>query len=170
MTVYVYPGSFDPLTKGHLDIIERGAKLADRLVVGVLINANKQPMFSLEERLEILRAGTAHLSNVEIVPFSGLLVDFVKSQNARNVVRGLRAVSDFEYELQMAQANRNLYPAMETIFLCTNVQYSFISSTVVKDILRYGGDISHLVPQEAINIIEKILGGRTNGSGSSNGN
>lgn len=170
MTVYVYPGSFDPLTKGHLDIIERGAKLADRLVVGVLINANKQPMFSLDERLEILKAGTAHLNNVDIVPFSGLLVDFVKSQNARNVVRGLRAVSDFEYELQMAQANRNLYPEMETIFLCTNVQYSFISSTVVKDILRYGGDISHLVPQEAINIIEKILGGRTNGSGSSNGN
>ena len=164
MTVFVYPGSFDPMTKGHLDIIERGAKLADKLIVGILMNANKQPMFSLEERIRIIEAGVAHLDNVEIIPFDGLLVDFLKQQQARTVVRGLRAVSDFEYELQMAQANRNLYPEMETIFLCTNVEYSFISSTVVKDILRHGGDISHLVPQAAINIIEKILGGREDGS------
>ena len=136
MTVFVYPGSFDPMTKGHLDIIERGAKLADKLIVGILMNANKQPMFSLEERIRIIEAGVAHLDNVEIIPFDGLLVDFLKQQQARTVVRGLRAVSDFEYELQMAQANRNLYPEMETIFLCTNVEYSFISSTVVKDILR----------------------------------
>ncbi len=170
MTVFVYPGSFDPMTKGHLDIIERGAKLADKLIVGILMNANKQPMFSLEERIRIIEAGVAHLDNVEIIPFDGLLVDFLKQQQARTVIRGLRAVSDFEYELQMAQANRNLYPEMETIFLCTNVEYSFISSTVVKDILRHGGDISHLVPQEAINIIEKILGGRKNGSRPSGGN
>lgn len=158
------------MTKGHLDIIERGARLADRLIVGILANATKQPMFTLEQRIEILQAGTEHLSNVEIVPFDGLLVDFLKNQGARTVIRGLRAVSDFEYELQMAQANRNLYPEMETIFLCTNVQYSFISSTVVKDILRHGGDISHLVPRKAINIIEKISGGKNNGSGSSDGN
>jgi len=170
VTVFVYPGSFDPMTKGHLDIIERGAKLADKLIVGILMNANKQPMFSLEERIRIIEAGVAHLDNVEIIPFDGLLVDFLKQQQARTVIRGLRAVSDFEYELQMAQANRNLYPEMETIFLCTNVEYSFISSTVVKDILRHGGDISHLVPQEAINIIEKILGGRKNGSRPSGGN
>ncbi|MBQ7915531.1 MAG: pantetheine-phosphate adenylyltransferase [Firmicutes bacterium] len=170
MKVVVYPGSFDPMTKGHLDIIERGAKLADRLIVAVLVNANKMPMFTLEERIEILKAGTTHLKNVEIVPFTGLLVDFLKQNGARTVVKGLRAVSDFEYELQMAQANRDLYPEMETIFLCTNVQYSFISSTVVKDILRHGGDISHLVPQEAINIIEKILGGKDNGSGSTGRN
>ena len=170
MTVFVYPGRFDPMTKGHLDIIERGAKLADKLIVGILMNANKQPMFSLEERIRIIEAGVAHLDNVEIIPFDGLLVDFLKQQQARTVIRGLRAVSDFEYELQMAQANRNLYPEMETIFLCTNVEYSFISSTVVKDILRHGGDISHLVPQEAINIIEKILGGRKNGSRPSGGN
>ena len=170
MTVFVYPGSFDPMTKGHLDIIERGAKLADKLIVGILMNANKQPMFSLEERIRIIEAGVAHLDNVEIIPFDGLLVDFLKQQQARTVVRGLRAVSDFEYELQMAQANRNLYPEMETIFLCTNVEYSFISSTVVKDILRHGGDISHLVPQAAINIIETILGGREDGSRPSGGN
>ena len=110
------------------------------------------------------------MPNVDIIPFDGLLVDFLKQQDARTVVRGLRAVSDFEYELQMAQANRNLYPEMETIFLCTNVEYSFISSTVVKDILRHGGDISHLVPMESIHIIEKILGGKENGSGSADGN
>lgn len=170
MKVVVYPGSFDPMTKGHLDIIERGAKLADRLIVAVLVNANKLPMFTLEERIEILKSGTTHLKNVEIVPFTGLLVEFLKQNGAQTVVKGLRAVSDFEYELQMAQANRDLYPEMETIFLCTNVQYSFISSTVVKDILRHGGDISHLVPQEAINIIEKILGGKDNGSGSTGRN
>ena len=158
------------LTKGHVDIIERGAKLADRLIVGILMNATKQPMFTLEERIEIIQAGISHLSNVDIIPFDGLLVDFLKQQDARTVVRGLRAVSDFEYELQMAQANRNLYPEMETIFLCTNVEYSFISSTVVKDILRHGGDISHLVPEESIHIIEKILGGKENGSGSTDGN
>ena len=170
MIKFVYPGSFDPLTKGYVDIIERGAKLADRLIVGILMNATKQPMFTLEERIQIIQAGISHLSNVDIIPFDGLLVDFLKQQNARTVVRGLRAVSDFEYELQMAQANRNLYPEMETIFLCTNVEYSFISSTVVKDILRHGGDISHLVPEESIHIIEKLLGGKENGSGSTDGN
>ncbi len=160
MKICVYPGSFDPLTKGHLDIIERGAALADKLVIGILQNSTKQPMFSLEERIEIVKAGTAHLPNVEIIPFGGLLVDFLKEQGAKTVVRGLRAVSDFEYELQMAQANRDLYPAMETIFLVTNVQYSFISSTVVKDILRHGGDISHMVPANVIPVMENILGGR----------
>ncbi|MBQ7065049.1 MAG: pantetheine-phosphate adenylyltransferase [Firmicutes bacterium] len=160
MTTCVYPGSFDPLTKGHLDIIERGAKLADQLVVGILVNANKQPMFTLEERMRIMRAAISHLSNVKIVPFDGLLVDFLKEQGAKTVVRGLRAVSDFEYELQMAQANRDLYPEMETIFLVTNVQYSFISSSVVKDILRHGGDISHLVPRASLEVIESITGGK----------
>lgn len=113
MIKYVYPGSFDPLTKGHVDIIERGAKLADRLIVGILMNATKQPMFTLKERIRIIEAGIGHVPNVDIIPFDGLLVDFLKQQDARTVVRGLRAVSDFEYELQMAQANRNLYPEME---------------------------------------------------------
>lgn len=160
MTTLVYPGSFDPLTNGHLDIIERGAKLADRLVIGILKNSSKAPMFSLEQRIAIMQAAISHLPNVEIISFDGLLVDFMKSQHAKTVIRGLRAVSDFEYELQMAQANRDLYPEMETMFLATNVEYSFISSTIVKEILRYGGNIRHLVPKASIEVIESILGGK----------
>ncbi|MBQ5961188.1 MAG: pantetheine-phosphate adenylyltransferase [Firmicutes bacterium] len=160
MTTIVYPGSFDPLTNGHLDIIERGAKLADRLVIGILKNSSKAPMFTLDERIAIMQASISHLSNVEIISFDGLLVDFMKSQHAKTVIRGLRAVSDFEYELQMAQANRDLYPDMETMFLATKVEYSFISSTIVKEILRYGGNIRHLVPKASIEVIESILGGK----------
>lgn len=160
MTTLVYPGSFDPLTNGHLDIIERGAKLADRLVIGILKNSSKAPMFTLDERIAIMQAAISHLPNVEIISFDGLLVDFMKSQNAKTVIRGLRAVSDFEYELQMAQANRDLYPDMETMFLATKVEYSFISSTIVKEILRYGGNIRHLVPKASIEVIESILGGK----------
>lgn len=160
MTTLVYPGSFDPLTNGHLDIIERGAKLADRLVIGILKNSSKAPMFTLDERIAIMQASISHLPNVEIISFDGLLVDFMKSQNAKTVIRGLRAVSDFEYELQMAQANRDLYPDMETMFLATKVEYSFISSTIVKEILRYGGNIRHLVPKASIEVIESILGGK----------
>ena len=161
MTTLVYPGSFDPLTKGHLDIIERGAKLADRLVIGILKNSSKAPMLSLEERIRIMQASIGHLHNVEIISFDGLLIDFMKSQHAKTVIRGLRAVSDFEYELQMAQANRDLYPEMETLFLATNVEFSFISSTIVKEILRYGGNIRHLVPKASIEVIESILGGKS---------
>ena len=161
MTTLVYPGSFDPLTKGHLDIIERGAKLADRLVIGILKNSSKAPMFSLEERIRIMQASIGHLHNVEIISFDGLLIDFMKSQHAKTVIRGLRAVSDFEYELQLAQANRDLYPEMETLFLATNVEFSFISSTIVKEILRYGGNIRHLVPKASIEVIESILGGKS---------
>lgn len=155
MKVGVYPGSFDPVTLGHLDIIERGAKVVDRLVVGVLVNSQKQPMFSMEQRLELLKTACAHLSNVEILPFSGLLVDFLKEQNASVVIRGLRAVTDFEYELQMAQANRALYPEMETIFLTTHVEYSYISSTVVKDVLKHGGSVEKFVPQSCLEQIYK---------------
>lgn len=144
------------MTLGHLDIAQRGAALVDKLIIGVLENSSKRPMFSVEERLRMLREGTKHLPNVEICPFSGLLVDFLKEQNATIVVRGLRAVSDFEYELQLAQANRNLYPNMETVFLSTNAQYSFISSTVVKDILHHGGDVEHFVPKNVIEIMKEI--------------
>ena len=167
MRIGVYPGSFDPMTNGHLDIIERGAEVVDKLIVGVLVNSTKHPMFNLDERIQILTAGTGHLANVEILPFHGLLVDFLREQEAKLVFRGLRAVSDFEYELQMAQANRNLYPEMETLFLCTNVQYSFISSTIVKDILRHGGSIQHFVPESAIKIIDDI---RRNQDGPADGN
>lgn len=156
MKIGVYPGSFDPMTLGHLDIAERGSAIVDKLVIGVLENSSKRPMFTVDERVRMLKEGTKHLSNVEVRPFSGLLVDFLRSQGATIVVRGLRAVSDFEYELQLAQANRNLYPDMETVFLCTNAQYSFISSTVVKDILHHGGDVGHFVPKDVIEIIKEI--------------
>ena len=155
-TKAIFPGSFDPLTLGHLDIIERGAKLADRLVIGILKNSSKAPMFTLDERIAIMQASISHLSNVEIISFDGLLVDFMKSQHAKTVIRGLRAVSDFEYELQMAQANRDLYPDMETLFLATGVQYSYISSTIVKDVLRHNGDVQHFVPQAALDMIYKF--------------
>lgn len=167
MRVGVYPGSFDPVTLGHLDIIERGAKIVDKLIVGVLLNGMKNPMFTVEQRIELLKDATKHLSNVEIRPFQGLLVDFLRQEGATVVIRGLRAVTDFEYELQMAQANRNLYPDMETVFLTTNVQYSFISSTIVKDVLRHNGDVSHFVPQAALEKIYKLGGSNY---GSSNGN
>ena len=167
MRVGVYPGSFDPVTLGHLDIIERGAKIVDKLIVGVLLNGMKNPMFSVEQRIQLLKEATKHLPNVEIRPFQGLLVDFLKQEGATEVIRGLRAVTDFEYELQMAQANRNLYPEMETVFLTTNVQYSFISSTIVKDILRHNGDVSHFVPQSVLEMIYNLGGSNY---GSSNGN
>ena len=167
MRIGVNPGSFDPVTLGHLDIIERGAKIVDKLIVGVLLNGMKNPMFSVEQRIQLLKEATKHLPNVEIRPFQGLLVDFLKQEGATEVIRGLRAVTDFEYELQMAQANRNLYPDMETVFLTTNVQYSFISSTIVKDILRHNGDVSHFVPQSVLEMIYNLGGSNY---GSSNGN
>lgn len=167
MRIGVYPGSFDPITLGHLDIIERGAKVVDKLVVGVLLNGAKNPMFSVEQRIQLIEKATRHLSNVEVRPFEGLLVDFLKQEGATEVIRGLRAVTDFEYELQMAQANRNLYPDMETIFLTTNVQYSFISSTIVKDVLRHNGDVSHFVPQSVLEMIYQ-LGGSNHGSSDGN--
>ena len=157
MRTAIYPGSFDPLTKGHVDIIERGAKLADRLIVGILMNATKQPMFTLEERIEIIQAGISHLSNVDIIPFDGLLVDFLKQQDARTVVRGLRAVSDFEYELQLAQTNRVMAPEIDTLFLTTGLKYSYLSSSMVKEIAAYGGDISaFLAPEVARRVEEKM--------------
>ncbi|MBQ2404636.1 MAG: pantetheine-phosphate adenylyltransferase [Lachnospiraceae bacterium] len=167
MRIGVYPGSFDPVTLGHLDIIERGAKIVDKLIVGVLLNGMKNPMFSVEQRIQLLKEATKHLHNVEIRHLQGLLVDFLKQEGATEVIRGLRAVTDFEYELQMAQANRNLYPEMETVFLTTNVQYSFISSTIVKDILRHNGDVSHFVPQSVLEMIYNLGGSNY---GSSNGN
>ena len=156
MKIGVYPGSFDPMTLGHLDIAERGASLVDHLVIGVLENHSKQAMFSVDDRIRMIRAGTSHLKNVEVLSFSGLLVDLVREVDATIVVRGLRAVSDFEYEMQLAQANRTLYPNMETVFLTTRASYAFISSSVVKDILNHGGDISHFVPQDVIAIIKEI--------------
>ena len=128
----------------------------DRLVVGVLENSSKSPMFTVEERIALLKKATEDLPNVEVLPFSGLLVDFLKEQNAVIVIRGLRAVTDFEYELQLAQANRSLLPQMETVFLTTNVSYSYISSTIVKDVLRHNGNVEHFVPASIIDMIYKF--------------
>lgn len=142
----IYPGSFDPVTFGHLDIIKRSASVVDELVIGVLVNSSKNPMFSLEERVEMLMEVTSELNNVRIVSFEGLLVDFARQEGANIIIRGLRAITDFEYELQMAQTNRILEPAIDTMFLTTGLEFSYISSSIVKEVAQLNGDITHFVP------------------------
>jgi pantetheine-phosphate adenylyltransferase len=142
----IYPGSFDPVTNGHLDVIERGRKLFDEVIVAVANNDEKQPLFSLEERLALLRETAGKMDNVQIAEFSGLLVEFARAENAGAVIRGLRAVSDFEFEFQMALMNRKLDAAVETIFLMPKEEYTYLSSRIVKEIARLGGDVSSFVP------------------------
>ncbi|MBA2432503.1 MAG: pantetheine-phosphate adenylyltransferase [Chthoniobacterales bacterium] len=142
----IYPGSFDPVTNGHLDVIDRARKLFDEVIVGVAHNDQKQPLFSLEERLELLRTTIGEADHVQVAPLDGLLVDFAVQQNAIAVVRGLRAVSDFEFEFQMALMNRKLEARVETIFLMPKEEYTYLSSRIVKEIARLGGDISAFVP------------------------
>ncbi|MDO5345594.1 MAG: pantetheine-phosphate adenylyltransferase [Lachnospiraceae bacterium] len=151
----VYPGSFDPVTLGHLDIIERSARLVDELIVGVLINNAKRPLFSVEERVQMLQEVTKGIGNVRVEAFSGLSVDFLRQCEARIMVRGLRAITDFEYELQMAQTNRVLAPDIDTLFLTTNLEYAYLSSTTVKEVAVYGGDISRFVPETVVDRIYK---------------
>lgn len=143
----IYPGSFDPVTNGHLDVIRRASGLVDELIVGVLNNKAKTPLFSVEERVKMLKEVTKELPGVKIVPFEGLLIDFAKEMSAEMVVRGLRAVTDFEYELQMAQTNHKLAEDIETVFLTTSLEYSYLSSTIVKEVAAFGGDISQFVPE-----------------------
>jgi pantetheine-phosphate adenylyltransferase len=142
----VYPGSFDPITNGHLDIIKRSGRIFDRVIVAILENEGKQPLFQVSERIDLLREATRDVPNVEILSFSGLLVDFMKHVEATVVIRGIRAVSDYEYELQMALMNRQLAPDTETIFMIPAVEYTFVSSRLVKEVFRLGGDITRLVP------------------------
>lgn len=144
----ICPGSFDPITKGHLDIIERSAELFSQVIVGVLENPGKNPLFSLTERVELIQTAIRHLPNVEVVYFSGLLVDFAQKSEAKVIVKGLRAISDFEYEFQMALNNKRLAPEIETMFMMTKNEYSFLSSSVVREIARYGGNIRDLVTPE----------------------
>lgn len=145
MRIAVYPGTFDPLTRGHEDLVRRGAKIFDKLVVGVADSPNKKPFFSMDERVQIAREVLSHYPNVEVKGFKGLLKDFVRSNNANVIIRGLRAVSDFEYEFQMAGMNRYLLPDVETMFLTPSDQYQFISGTIVREIASLGGDVSKFV-------------------------
>ena len=149
----IYPGSFDPLTLGHLDMIKRSAKIVDELLVGVLNNSAKNSLFSLDERVSMIKEMTESMPNVTVASFDGLLVDYMKEINATIIVRGLRAVTDFEYELQIAQTNHVENPEVETIFLTTSLQYSYLSSTIVKEFASYGGDISKFVPARFIDRI-----------------
>ena len=161
MNKAIYPGSFDPVTLGHLDIIERTSKMFDRVIIGVLNNKSKSPLFSVEERVNMLKEVTANLPNVEVQSFEGLLIDFVRKNDARVIVRGLRAITDFEYELQMAQTNRVIAPEVDTIFLTTNLKYSYLSSSIVKEIAEYDGDISEFLhPAIAARVREKLRDGR----------
>ena len=153
----VYPGSFDPVTYGHLDVIRRSARLVDELIVGVLNNKAKSPLFSAEERVRMLEEITKEMPNVRIFPFEGLLVDFARKMKADLVIRGLRAITDIEYELQMAQTNHKLEPELETVFLTTSLEYSYLSSSTVKEVAAFGGDISRFVPEiVADRIAEKM--------------
>ena len=154
----VYPGSFDPVTFGHLDVIRRSSALVDELIVGVLNNNTKTPLFSVEERVKILLEVTKDISNVRVESFSGLSVDFVKNCNAGFLVRGIRAITDFEYELQMAQTNRIMNPEIDTIFLTTSLEYAYLSSSTVKEVAAYGGDISKFVPQVVVEHMRKKYG------------
>ena len=150
MSKAIYPGSFDPITFGHIDIIERASKIVDELVVGVLCNSAKNPLFSLDERVSMIEEMTKHLPNVTVQAFDGLLVDYMNKIGATLIVRGLRAVTDFEYELQIAQTNHVQNENIETIFLTTNFNYTYLSSTIVKEFASYGGDISKFVPEQFI--------------------
>ena len=146
----IYPGSFDPVTNGHLDVIDRARKLFDQVIVAVAHNEQKQPLFTLEERLELLRGTIGNLDQVQIAPLDGLLVDFAVQQRATAVIRGLRAVSDFEFEFQMALMNRKLEASVETIFLMPKEEYTYLSSRIVKEIGRLGGDIAKFVPPKVV--------------------
>ncbi|MBC2102291.1 pantetheine-phosphate adenylyltransferase [Listeria marthii] len=145
--IAVIPGTFDPITNGHLDIIERAAKIFDVLYVSVLNNSSKKPLFTVEERMEMIKQVTAHLPNVQVESASGLTVDYATKRGATAIVRGLRAVSDFEYEMQIASMNRTLNAEIETFFVMTNTKYSFLSSSMVKEVAQYQGDIRELVPE-----------------------
>ena len=158
MTTAVYPGTFDPVTFGHLDIIRRAAVLYDKLIIGVLHNSEKTPLFSVDERVNILTKATEDIANVEVRSFEGLSVDFARSTGAKVIVRGLRLITDFEYELQMAQTNRKLAPDVDTTFLYTSLQYSYLSSTTVKEVARFGGDIREFVPDFIVGEIHNKLG------------
>jgi pantetheine-phosphate adenylyltransferase len=160
MLTVVYPGTFDPFTRGHEDLVRRASKLFDRVIVGVADSAAKQPFFTTGERVEMAREVLTAFANVEVKPFSGLLMDFVHEQGARVVMRGLRAVSDFEYEFQMAGMNRRLFPEVETLFLTPSEEHTFVSATIVREIAKFGGDVSSFVHPAVLARLKAKVGGR----------
>ncbi len=155
MNIAIYPGSFDPITNGHLDIITRGAKIYDKLIVAVLVNVDKNCLFSIEERVELIKRVTKDIKNVEVLSFDGLLVDFAKLHNSKVILKGLRTMSDFEYEFQMALMNSKLDSEIETVFMMTSSAYSYVSSSSVKQVAKFGGNINGLVPDELILEVKK---------------
>ena len=159
MNIAIVPGSFDPVTNGHLDIIKRTSQLFDEVYVSILSNSSKNPLFSVEERMELISRATADLKNVKVETFTGLLVDYARSKKAKFIVKGLRAVSDFEYEFQMSLTNKQLAPEIETFFITTNANYAYLSSSIVKEVAKYGGDLPEMVPKEIIGDIQDKIGG-----------
>ena len=154
--VAIYPGTFDPVTNGHIDIIRRALNIFDKLIVSVALNPRKNPLFSIEQRVELIQQGLEGLKHVEILPFDNLLTDFAQANNATVIIKGLRAVSDFEYELQMGLMNRNLDESVETLFMIPSQEYSFLSSSFVKEIAKHGGDIHKLVPKSVAKKLSKM--------------
>lgn len=157
MVIAVVPGSFDPITAGHLDIIKRACDIYDKVIVGVVVNPGKRPLFTLEERVKMVKEEVAWNQSIEVDSFNGLLVEFVKMHSARVIIRGLRAVSDFEHEFQMAQLNRRLSPEIETIFMMASPEYAYLSSSIVKEIAQYGGDVSGLVSPNVEALLRRAL-------------
>ena len=151
----IYPGTFDPITNGHLDVIERAIKIFDKVIVAVAASESKQPYYSLQKRIEMVKISTAKLKNIEVMGFDNLLVDFAKSHGINVVIRGLRAVSDFEYELQIGYANAALWDELETVYLMPSLQNAFISSSIVRSVLSHDGDVSRLVPSEILEILKR---------------
>ncbi len=157
MNIAIYPGSFDPITNGHLDIITRGSKIYDKLIVAVLVNMDKNCLFTIEERVNLIKRVTKDLKNVEVLSFDGLLVDFARLHNSKVILKGLRTMSDFEYEFQMALMNSKLDSEIETVFMMTSSEYSYVSSSSVKQVAKFGGNIKGLVPNELISeVMEKF--------------
>lgn len=148
--IAVYPGSFDPVTMGHLDIIRRSARIADKLIVGILVNNSKQPVFTMAERFEMLQESVRDIPNVEVQTFEGMAIDFAKKNNANVIIRGLRVISDYETEMQIAQVNRSFDPNIETLFMATSLEHSFLSSTIAKEVAFYGMEVEKLVPPAVV--------------------
>jgi pantetheine-phosphate adenylyltransferase len=157
MRVAIYPGTFDPITNGHMDVIERARKLFDKVLVAVALSEEKRPMFDVQARVEMARAALKGMEGVEVESFDGLLVNFSKEKNIRVMIRGLRAVSDFEFELQMGYANASLWSEIETVYLMPSLKNAFISSSVVRSIVKHGGDVSHLIPSSIQSYVERKL-------------